>query len=153
MISMRLIVWALLAGAGIPIMGIINGRLGKSLGVTLHAPLVALTIALIVSLLLTVMITKSLPMPEKFTEVKLIEYFGGFIVAFYVISATILAPRIGVVNFIACAVSAQIIVSVFIDHFGLFGAMIRPISLYRLFGIGLLLSGLILTQFSESKVE
>ncbi len=153
MISMRLIVWALLAGAGIPIMGIINGRLGKSLGVTLHAPFVALTIALIVSLLLTVMITKSLPMPEKFSEVKLIEYFGGFIVAFYVISATILAPRIGVVNFIACAVSAQIIVSVLIDHFGLFGAMIRPISLYRLFGIVLLLSGLILTQFAESKVE
>jgi transporter family-2 protein len=153
MISVRLIMWALLAGAGIPIMGIINGRLGRSLGVTLHAPVVAITIALILSLVITWTVTKSLPSFQEFAVVKPIEYLGGFIVAFYVISATLLAPRIGVVNFIACAVSAQIIISVLIDHFGLFGAMVRPISLSRFLGIGLLLSGLIITQFADAKLK
>ena len=153
MISMRLIVWALLAGAGIPIMGILNGRLGRSLGVTLHAPVVAITIALIFSLVISWMATKSFPSIQELAVVKPIEYLGGFIVAFYVISATLLAPRMGVVNFIACAVSAQIIISVLIDHFGLFGAMVRPISLYRFLGIGLLLCGLIITQFADAKMK
>jgi transporter family-2 protein len=153
MISMRLIIWALLAGAGIPLMGIINGRLGKSLGVTLHAPVVAIMVALILSLIITLTITQSLPSIKEFSDINPVEYLGGFIVAFYVISATLLAPRIGVVNFIACAVSAQIIVSVLIDHFGIFGAMVRPISLYRFFGISLLLIGLIITQFADAKLK
>jgi transporter family-2 protein len=153
MISMRLIVWALLAGAGIPIMGILNGRLGRSLGVTLHAPVIAITIALILSLVITWAVTKSVPNIQELAVVKPIEYLGGVIVAFYVISATLLAPRIGVVNFIACAVSAQIIISVLIDHFGLFGAMVRPISLYRFLGISLLLCGLIITQFADGKFK
>jgi transporter family-2 protein len=150
MISMRLIVWALLAGAGIPIMGILNGRLGRSLGVTLHAPVIAITIALILSLVITWAVTKSVPNIQELAVVKPIEYLGGVIVAFYVISATLLAPRIGVVNFIACAVSAQIIISVLIDHFGLFGAAVREVSLARLGGLALVITGLITSQLAKN---
>jgi transporter family-2 protein len=95
-------------------------------------------------------LTTSLPQAADLANAKPIEYLGGFIVGFYVISATLLAPRIGLANFIVCAVSAQIIISVVIDHFGLLGAMVRPVSITRLAGIGLLIAGIIVTQISDS---
>jgi transporter family-2 protein len=78
---------------------------------------------------------------------------GGLIVSFYVISATLLAPRIGVANFIVCAVCAQIIVSVLIDNYGLLGATVRPVSLMRLGGVGVLIAGLIITQLSDVQIQ
>ena len=80
------------------------------------------------------------------------DYGAGLIVAFYVISATVLAPKIGVANFIVMAVSSQILFSLMIDHFGLFGAPVKPISMIQLFGAVMLLIGLATTQLASSKI-
>ena len=150
MTPVRLLIWAALAGAFIPVMAILNGRLGKSMGEALHASVVLFGVGFLFCLTVALVLTKSLPHATDLANAKPIEYLGGFIVGFYVISATLLAPRIGLANFIVCAVSAQIIISVVIDHFGLLGAMVRPVSMTRLIGIGLLIAGIIVTQISDS---
>ena len=150
MTPVRLLIWAALAGAFIPVMAILNGRLGKSMGEALHASVILLGVGFLFCLTVALVLTKSLPPATDLANAKPIEYLGGFIVGFYVISATLLAPRIGLANFIVCAVSAQIIISVVIDHFGLLGAMVRPVSMTRLIGIGLLIAGIIVTQISDS---
>jgi transporter family-2 protein len=148
MTPVRLLIWAALAGAFIPVMAILNGRLGKSMGEALHASVILFGVGFVFCLTVALVLTKSLPQAADLANAKPIEYLGGFIVGFYVISATLLAPRIGLANFIVCAVSAQIIISV--DHFGLLGAMVRPVSVTRLAGIGLLIAGIIVTQISDS---
>jgi transporter family-2 protein len=150
MTPVRLLIWAALAGAFIPVMAILNGRLGKSMGEALHASVILFGVGFLFCLTVALVLTKSLPHATDLANAKPIEYLGGFIVGFYVISATLLAPRIGLANFIVCAVSAQIIISVVIDHFGLLGAMVRPVSMTRLIGIGLLIAGIIVTQISDS---
>ena len=150
MTPVRLLIWAALAGAFIPVMAILNGRLGKSMGEALHASVILFGVGFVFCLTVALVLTKSLPQAADLANAKPIEYLGGFIVGFYVISATLLAPRIGLANFIVCAVSAQIIISVVIDHFGLLGAMVRPVSIPRLAGIGLLIAGIIVTQISDS---
>ncbi len=150
MTPVRLLIWAALAGAFIPVMAILNGRLGKSMGEALHASVILFGVGFLFCLTVALVLTKSLPQAADLANTKPIEYLGGFIVGFYVISATLLAPRIGLANFIVCAVSAQIIISVVIDHFGLLGAMVRPVSMTRLLGIGLLIAGIIVTQISDS---
>ena len=150
MTPVRLLIWAALAGAFIPVMAILNGRLGKSMGEALHASVILFGVGVVFCLTVALVLTKSLPQAADLANAKPIEYLGGFIVGFYVISATLLAPRIGLANFIVCAVSAQIIISVVIDHFGLLGAMVRPVSITRLAGIGLLMAGIIVTQISDS---
>jgi bacterial/archaeal transporter family-2 protein len=150
MTPVRLLIWAALAGAFIPVMAILNGRLGKSMGEALHASVILFGVGFVFCLTVALVLTKSLPQAADLANAKPIEYLGGFIVGFYVISATLLAPRIGLANFIVCAVSAQIIISVVIDHFGLLGAMVRPVSMTRLAGIGLLIAGIIVTQISDS---
>lgn len=149
MTPVRLLIWAALAGAFIPVMAILNGRLGKSMGEALHASVILFGVGFLFCLTVALVLTKSLPHATDLANAKPIEYLGGFIVGFYVISATLLAPRIGLANFIVCAVSAQIIISVVIDHFGLLGAMVRPVSMTRLIGIGLLIAGIIVTQISD----
>ena len=148
----RYFIWAGLAGAFIPVMAILNARLGKAIGSGLHAPVIAFTVSIVLACVISLALTKSLPNLNKLTNVKPFEYLGGFIVAFYVISATLLAPKIGVANFIVCAVSSQIITSVLIDNYGLFGATVREVSTTRIVGVLLLLIGLVITQLADTKV-
>jgi transporter family-2 protein len=150
MTPVRLLIWAALAGAFIPVMAILNGRLGKSMGEALHASVILFGVGFLFCLTVALVLTKSLPHATDLANAKPIEYLGGFIVGFYVISATLLAPRIGLANFIICAVSAQIIISVVIDHYGLLGSTIRPVNITRLIGVSLLIAGIIVTQISDS---
>lgn len=151
MFSMKYAVWSLLAGVMIPVMGLLNAKLGRHFGEPLHAPVVLFCVGLVFVLLCSLLITRSLPDLNSLTQSEPLNYLGGVIVGFYVISATFLAPRFGVANFIMFAVASQIIGSVLIDHFGLFGAAVRPVNMVRVAGILILLSGLFITQLANAK--
>ncbi len=71
---------------------------------------------------------------------------GGFFVAFYVLSVTWIAPRFGVGNAVFCVLLGQMLAASVIDHFGLFGAVVRPLNLMRASGIGLMALGVLLIQ-------
>ncbi len=151
MLSIRFALWAATAGALIPVMAALNSRLGQALGEPLHAPVVLFVVGLIACAIVSILMAGSPPDFSRLTTARPVEFSGGLIVGFYVISATLLAPRFGVGNFILFAVAAQIICSALIDHFGLFGAVIRPVNFVRLGGIALLLAGLVITQISTAR--
>ena len=73
---------------------------------------------------------RGIPDFQSYGQLKGIEYFVGFVVAFYVLSATVLAGKIGVANFFM-AVTGQTMTAKIIDQFGVFGAPIRPINLIQ----------------------
>ena len=87
---------------------------------------------------------------RSYRQLKGIEYFAGFVVAFYVLSATVLAGKIGVANFFM-AVTGQTMSSKIIDHFGFLGAPIWPINLSQALGAVMLLAGSIITQVTNGK--
>lgn len=147
----RFFVWSLAAGALIPAMAILNARLGRTLGVALHAPVVLFVVGLSAALVCALILTQGWPDLRQLANARLADYTGGLIVAFYVVSATLLAPRIGVGNFIVLAVSGQILSAALIDHFGLFGAATRPLDALRIVGMTLVIIGIVLTQLPISK--
>jgi transporter family-2 protein len=151
MINIKYLVWALLAGSFIPLVGILNGRAGRALGDSLQASVVLFTVTLVLAVAVAVLLGRGLPGLADIARLQPVEYGGGLIVAFYVLSATILANKIGVANFIVLAVSGQIIFSLMIDHFGLFGAPVRPVNLLQVGGAALLLVGLVTTQLANGK--
>jgi len=150
-VSLRFALWAAAAGALIPVMAVLNGRLGRGLGEPLHAPVILFVVGLLACVATALLSTRTLPNPVMLADVNALNLAGGLIVAFYVISATLLAPRFGVGNFILFAMVAQIIVSALIDHFGWFGVTQRPVNLMRAGGITLLLVGLLITQLANNK--
>jgi len=150
-VSLRFALWAAAAGALIPVMAVLNGRLGRGLGEPLHAPVILFVVGLLACVATALLSTRSLPNPVMLADVNALNLAGGLIVAFYVISATLLAPRFGVGNFILFAMVAQIVVAALIDHFGWFGVTPRPVNLMRAGGITLLLLGLLITQLANDK--
>ena len=153
MFGIKFFIWALLAGAFIPLIGILNARVGRALGEPIYATVIVFFVAILIALLISIVFGKSSLTTSNLQNLAPFDFGAGLIVAFYVISATVLAPKIGVANFIVMAVSSQILFSLMIDHFGLFGAPVKPVDLTKIFGAGLLLLGVAITQLTPSRPD
>ena len=110
-----------------------------------------LGVGLLACVAVSLALTGALPTPAKLASVQPADLAGGLIVAFYVVSATLVAPRFGVGNLILFAMVAQIVFSAAIDHYGLLGVPVRPVSVVRIGGLLLMTAGLVITQFANSK--
>ncbi|NJM55255.1 MAG: DMT family transporter, partial [Verrucomicrobiae bacterium] len=144
--------WAFAAGAGIPIMAVLNSGLARVLGSASAAVVVLLLVGLAAAIVV-LMITGGVRVSEvqPVAAVPWMFATGGLIFVFYIFSVTLLVPRFGVANTILCVVVAQIVVSTVIDQFGLFGMPVRPVDGLRLVGLGLVLAGLVVTQSSSGR--
>ena len=135
----------LIAGIGIPVLAALNAALGTRLG----SPVAAATILFVVALSATVLVLVTLDRPAAlsgYQDAPKHLFLAGILVAFYVLSITFVAPRFGVGNAVFFVLLGQLISAAAIDHFGLFGAQVSPLSLTRAGGIALMASGVFLTQ-------
>ena len=73
-------------------------------------------------------------------------WLGGVLVAFYVLSITYIAPHFGVGNAVFFVLLGQLAAAASIDHFGLFGAQVTPLTVNRAIGLGLMAAGVFVTQ-------
>jgi transporter family-2 protein len=67
--------------------------------------------------------------------------FGLIVIA----AISYMIPRVGVAASITAIVAGQLLVGLFLDHFGLLGASVRPIDATRILGIAVVLTGVWLT--------
>jgi bacterial/archaeal transporter family-2 protein len=135
----------LLAGIGIPIMAVLNTQLGKGIGSPAAAATVLFTVALLATAVVMFLTGGLAPLrliPSQPTYFLL----AGFGVVFYVLSVTWIAPRFGIGNAVFCVLLGQMIAATAIDHFGLFGALVRPLTLQRASGISFMVLGVLLIQ-------
>ncbi len=135
----------LAAGVGIPILAALNAQLGARVG----SPAAAATVLFVVAfagtlavLVLTGGLGRMAALPGQPGHL----FLAGLLVAFYVLSITWIAPRFGVGNAVFFVLLGQLISAAIIDHFGLLGAMVKPVSLTRAAGIALMAAGVLLTQ-------
>ncbi len=142
--------WAAAAGAFIPVMAVLNARLGRVLGEATQAAIILFLVGLLAACAVSLFASGKVPNFQLLAQAKVMDFAGGLIVAGYVISVTLLAPRFGIGNVILFAVAAQIVTSAVIDNYGLFGAAMRPVDGFRLLGIGVVLSGLVITQLAAN---
>jgi transporter family-2 protein len=71
-------------------------------------------------------------------------FSGGLIVAFYVLTITFLAPRLGVGTAIALIVTGQVLAALTIDHFGLLRSLTVSLTPTRMVGAILMVVGVFL---------
>lgn len=135
----------LAAGIGVPVLAALNAQLGARIGSPAAAAVVLFCVALLASGLVTVIAGGQggfARMPGQPAHL----FLGGALVAFYVLSVTFVAPRFGVGNAIFFVLMGQMLSAALIDQFGLFGAMIRPLTAMRAAGLGFMALGLVLIQ-------
>jgi bacterial/archaeal transporter family-2 protein len=143
--TLRYALIMLVAGIGIPVLAAFNAQLGRAIGSPAVAATVLFFIAFCaagVAMLATGGASSISLVPAQPRHLLL----GGVLVAFYVLSVTWTAPRFGLGNAIFCVLAGQLLSAAVIDHFGLAGALMRPITLWRGSGILLMAAGAMLAQ-------
>ena len=138
------IITMLAAGFGVPILASLNAALGVRLGSPVAAGAILFCVALGATLVI-LFFTGVAPLAKAAGAPKHL-FLAGFLVAFYVLSITFVAPRFGVGNAVFFVLLGQLVSAAAIDHFGLFGAQISPLTLTRAAGIALMAAGVFVTQ-------
>ena len=137
----------LFAGMGIPLLAALNAQLGVRLGSPAAAAVVLFVVAFLAALA-TLAVTAG---PAALATVPAQPrhlFLAGLLVAFYVLSITWIAPRFGVGNAVFFVLLGQLASAAIIDHFGLFGAVVKPLGLMRAAGIAAMAAGVMLATQS-----
>jgi bacterial/archaeal transporter family-2 protein len=132
------LILAFLCGAIYPIQGSLNGKLLNNVG----NPIITAIISFLAGLigLVVLGIVNRIPW-SQFSAIKTTPWYtltGGLLGAFYVATAVIILPRLGMVLTFSLIIAGQITLSIIIDHFGLLGNPVRLISFGKIAGVLLL---------------
>lgn len=121
-----------------------NAQLRHSFG---HGTLGALVNFMVGTVLLAVLVTAArIPLPSwtAVTQVPAWAWFGGACGAFLVTISAIAGRELGALYIGALLVTGQLLMGLVLDHFGWFGFPVRPFTLAKLCGCGLLVTSLLL---------
>jgi transporter family-2 protein len=82
-----------------------------------------------------------LPKPASFAGSPWWIWLGGVVGAAYITVTVTFSGKLGAAGWLGVVVTGQILTSVVLDHFGLFGFSVHAVSSWRLVGVALLLIG------------
>ena len=148
--NLLFVLWTLLAGAGIPMIGPLNSGMARSVGNPMGATAVLFAVALVAALALTIPFF-GIPTLEQLKTAPVRSYGAGLLMGFYVLSATVVIPRFGAGNFVAFILLAQLATATVVDQFGFLGIDRRPADLIRVIGLLLIIGGIVLMQFVSKR--
>lgn len=129
-----LLFFALLTGAFLPVQAGINASLRTSLGHPTVAALASFLVGTAGLFAWNLVSRAGLPGADTLGRVPAWQWTGGLIGAVYVLSAIVLAPRLGAATLIATVVAGQMIASLVLDHFGWVGYAQHAMNGWRLAG-------------------
>lgn len=138
------ILLAIIIGSMMPVQAAINAELTRLVRHPYLGALISFTIG---TLALGIMvILQGLPIAElkRLTSASPHLFIGGVLGALFVGSSIFLIPKVGATTMIGAFVTGQLLMSVFIDHYGLLGIPVNQVSVTRVVGIILLFVGLLL---------
>ena len=140
------VLFALAAGAMLPIQFGINAVLARYLDSAVRASLVSFCVGTVCLLVATLLFYRGWPGGDRFAGAPWWIWIGGALGAFYVLGSVVTAPRLGAVTLVALILAGQAVSSLLVDHFGVLGFSEHPISLGRLAGVALVAAGVALVR-------
>ncbi|MCL1832950.1 MAG: DMT family transporter [Leptospirales bacterium] len=143
------ILLGLIAGATVPIQAGINSNLSLFTGSNISAAIISFIVGTIAIIAFALIARTPFPKPDAFTGAPWWVWIGGAFGAFYVVASMILVHRVGAVSMIAFIIAGQMIASIIIDHYGLAGYPINPISIYKIVGIIFIIIGVVFIKFFQ----
>lgn len=141
------------AGIGLSVQVICNAGLRKYVGNPVWAAALSFVVGLIV--VTGYLVVSRAGMPNLSNTAAMPKWFwiGGALGAFYVLTAILVGPKLGSALMLSVVVSAQLITTLFLDHFGVGGMYQTPATPLRIVGVVVVILGVILvaTQTSPPK--
>jgi bacterial/archaeal transporter family-2 protein len=141
-----LLLLAAAAGVLLPVQAGINAQLRSALGSPVAAALVSFLVGTAGLALVALVLRSPTQIRAAWDGSVWWQWTGGLIGGLYVLTAIILAPKLGAATLIAAVVAGQMIASLVLDHYGLVGFPLHPVSAVRLMGAALVIAGVVLVQ-------
>jgi bacterial/archaeal transporter family-2 protein len=140
------VVFALAAGAMLPIQFGINAQLANWVGGSLRAALVSFVVGALGLLVAALLVARG--WPDRAGDAPWWVWIGGLLGAFYVLGSIVTAPKLGAATLVALILAGQAIASLLVDHYGWVGFEEHPVTLLRVLGVVLLAGGVALVRVS-----
>ena len=142
--TLLLLAIAVGVGAAVPLQSALNAQMASALGHPLYGALANTSVATLT--LVALIVAFRLPAPTLHTAAAGPWWLwsGGLIGAAFVFGGLHVAPRIGAAVFAVGTIFGTMVASLLIDHVGLLGFPLRPMSLLRVAGAGCVLLGMLL---------
>lgn len=142
----KIVLWvpmllAVVVGGLISMQGAANAHLAKSIGHPMWATLLSLSISTILMIPLLWWFKVSEPSFQTAFHAPWWSWLGGFLGAIGLTLTAMLVPKLGAAMYMVLVIVGQIVVSMLLDHFGLFGLEPKAVNVYKWAGIILLLLG------------
>jgi transporter family-2 protein len=140
------IVLAVVAGMMMPTQAAINSKLADEVNGPILAAFVSFAVGTIA--LLVYILVAGIPLSNlgQLKNASLISWTGGFLGAFFVASAVILVPRLGVALTFSLLIAGQMLITIVLDHYGFLGIPVKEVNIQRLLGVLLIIGGVILIR-------
>ena len=139
--------FAVAAGAMLPIQFGINAQLASWVGSPVRATLVSFAVGAAVLLVATLLFARGWPGTERLGAAPWWVWVGGFFGAFYVLGSVVTAPKLGAAALFAFILAGQAVASLAVDHFGWVGFEENPVTPGRLLGLALVAAGVAAVRF------
>jgi transporter family-2 protein len=140
------LLFAIVAGAGVAVQAAINSRLRFLLGAPVWAASTQFVIGLVALVAVAIIMRAPLPPSTAFARAPWWMWTGGFFGAAFILMTVVATPRLGAALMLAGVIVGQLAAALLIDHFGMFGAEVIPISAARVAGVLLLVGGVALIR-------
>lgn len=141
--------FVLLAGVANAVQAGQNGALSKGLSQSLTAGLIVAA-GTVTCILVVGLISGKLSWPTSAQALAMPwwAWFGGFLGGGIILAQFVVARQIGAAPFLGMLVTAGVVTSILLDHFGWVGFERHPASLARVFGGMLMIGGVALVALS-----
>lgn len=149
MTILLLLLGAVLVGAAVPLQSAVNASMAHSQGHPLYGALTNTTVATLIFALLIVVFRLPAPNLKLAAGGPWWLWTGGLVGAAFVFGGLFVAPRVGAAAFAAATIFGTVAASLVIDHVGLLGFPVKPVSLARMAGVGCVLAGVLLLQLGR----
>ena len=137
---------AFIAGMAAPTQFAINSQLRQAVGGPVLAAAISFLVGTVILFAATLIVSRSIPDLGPIVSAPWWMYLGGLLGAFYVCASVVLTPRLGVATTIGLFLAGQVVASIMIDNFGLFGTPVQAASIPRILGALLIIVGVAVVQ-------
>lgn len=135
---------ALFAGVAVTFQGPINTNLAQSLKSNNMATFMAFFVGTIILAIYILIIREPIPTLTMFRQAPWWSYLGAVTGIIYVFSVIIVFDKLGASSSMVLLILAQIVTALLLDHFGILGVPKKPINIYKIVGLVLMVSGVYL---------
>ncbi len=133
-------------GVALAVQPLLNAMLARSIGSPYGAAAISIFVAMIGGLAILLVAGRGEITRATLGAVPWWVYLAGVVGTAFVAGGVVIAPVTGALLFFLCVIAGQLGGAAIADHLGAFGLEVRPLSLARLAGIGLVLAGVVLVR-------